>query len=130
MKKYILIALVIFGAYQHYTKLPENKSALTENKTPRGFTGERHNQLIMYSLTTCGYCKIKAKELRAASIPYTEYYLDRNQQKWDELEEKLAKARYPTLSGNYGTPLFDAYGFIVYNNPSIDKLLSYKNKSI
>jgi glutaredoxin len=79
----------------------------------------------MYSLTTCGYCKQKAKELKAAGIPYIEYYIDEDRKRSDELNEKLTRSGYPP--GGYGTPIFDAYGYMLPNNPSVSKILSVKS---
>lgn len=113
MLKYLVIILVVLGAVQWYT---------SQQKVPEGFTGNAHNQLIMYSLTTCGYCKQKAQELRSAGIRYTEYFIDQDSGKRKELNDKLAKAGFPARG--YGTPIFDAYGYMLPNNPSLAKIKS------
>ena len=46
----------------------------------------------MYSLTTCGFCKAKARELRSERIAFKEYYIDKDKQRQDELNDKLQKA--------------------------------------
>lgn len=114
--KYFLAILVAFGAYHWYSNNHGGASR---------FTGEAHDELIMYSLTTCGYCKQKAKELESEGIPYVEYYIDQDHNRRDELNEKLAKSGYPPKG--YGTPIFDAYGHMLPNNPSLSKILSVKN---
>ena len=113
--RYLIVILVAFGAYHWYTKTTEVK----------GYTGVSHEKLIMYSLTTCGFCKQKAKELRSSGIPYTEYFIDKNRQKQQELNDKLAKSGYPPKG--YGMPIFDAYGRMLPNNPPVSKVISVKN---
>ena len=116
MKKLILILIAGYGAFTWY----QNSSEL------KGSYGERHNQLIMYSLTTCGYCKQKAKELRKESIEFTEYFIDKNKKRNDELSEKLNKAGFKPRS--YGTPIFDAYGVMLPNNPDLSKIKEIRSE--
>lgn len=113
--RYLLAVLIAFGAYQWYSKSSDSS---------KGFTGKLHDELIMYSLTTCGYCKQKAKELRLAGIPYTEYYIDKDHKRRVELNDKLSKSGYPAKG--YGTPIFDAYGYMLPNNPPVSKITSIK----
>lgn len=113
--KYLLLILIGFGAYYWYTN----------NQEPKGFTGVSHDRLLMYSLTTCGYCKSKAKELKAAGIKYSEYFIDKNNKKREELDQKLSKSGYPPRS--YGTPIFDAYGYMLIGNPSVSEIVSLKD---
>jgi glutaredoxin len=82
--------------------------------------GETHNELIMYSLTTCGFCKQKVKELNKENIAFKEYFIDTDKKRMDELNAKLKKAGFKQRS--YGTPLFDVHGVMVLNNPSMDKI--------
>ncbi len=108
MKKIIILCLVIYGAFQWY----ENS-----NNKLAGSYGEPHDELIMYSLTTCGFCKQKAKELKAENIAFTEYYIDTDSKKMKELNAKLTRAGFKPKS--YGTPIFDAYGTMLPNNPKM-----------
>ena len=71
----------------------------------------------MYSLTTCGFCKQKARELKNENIAFKEYFIDKDSQKRDELNSKLSKAGFKPKG--YGTPIFDAYGVMLPNNPDI-----------
>ena len=112
--KYILALLVLAGAYQWYTS------------KDKGFTGERHEQLIMYSLTTCGYCNQKRKELKEVGIGFVEYFIDKDSGKQAELNHKLSKSGYPPR--DYGTPIFDAYGYMVPDNPEIPELIAMRDK--
>lgn len=79
-----------------------------------------HDEVIMYSLTTCGYCKAKGKELRQAGIAYSEYYIDRDSQRMNELNEKLQQSGLPPK--RYGTPILDVKGYMMPNNPSMNKI--------
>ncbi len=115
MKKLIIILIVGYGVFAWY----QNSVA------PEGSYGEPHNQLIMYSLTTCGFCKQKAKELRKENIPCTECFIDRDKNRNDELTEKLKKAGFQPRS--YGTPIFDAYGVMLPNNPDLGKIKDLRN---
>jgi hypothetical protein len=62
----------------------------------------------------------KGRELSAAGIPYTEYFIDKDRASRDELSQKLENAGYRPQ--NYGTPIFDAYGTMLPNNPSLAKI--------
>jgi len=104
----------MFGVFKLYT---------IGNNDLAGSYGEPHNELIMYSLTTCGYCKQKVKELKKENIAFTEYFIDKDKKRMDELNAKLTKAGFKPKS--YGTPLFDVHGVILPNNPSMDTIKKY-----
>lgn len=114
MKNLIIISLIAFGLYTFYP---------SDSKDYAGSYGEPHNELIMYSLTTCGFCKKKVKELEEENIPFTEYFIDKDKNRRDELNEKLLKAGFE--SKTYGTPLFDVRGTMLPNNPSMDTIKKY-----
>lgn len=112
MTKIILIIIISFGLYQAYT---DGKLNVFESDIVH------HNELIMYSLTTCGFCKRKAKELKERNITFTEYFIDKDKRRRDELNNKLTKAGFKPK--RYGTPIFDVHGVMLPNNPSIDKII-------
>lgn len=85
-----------------------------------GRQAARHNEVIMYSLTTCGYCKAKARELQAAGIAYSEYYIDKDADRRNELNRKLEQAGFPPRG--YGTPILDVHGTLLPNNPSLESI--------
>ncbi|MEZ5481106.1 MAG: glutaredoxin domain-containing protein [Porticoccaceae bacterium] len=93
----ILLALILgLVAYQWYASRVDVEKALS---TPV----VAHNELIMYSLTTCGYCKQKRRQLEAANIPFTEHFIDVDRQRQKELNEKLARSGH--FARGYGTPI-------------------------
>jgi glutaredoxin len=78
-------------------------------------------RIVMYSLTTCGYCNIKRKELRARGIPFVEYFVDTDPARRDELFAKLRDSGF--RGGAFGTPTFEVNGRMLPNNPSIETIL-------
>jgi len=109
MKKFIFILLIGYGAfnwYQHHDSVSNGYSY-----------GEPHNEIIMYSQTTCGYCKLKVKQLKQENIAFTEYFIDVDSKRKEELFDKLEKAGYPSRS--FGTPTFDVQGTMLPNNPDM-----------
>jgi len=112
MKKIIFIMIVSFGLYHAYT---DGRLDIFESNV------EHHNEIIMYSLTTCGYCKRRARELKARNVSFTEYYIDKDKRRLKELNAKLTKAGFKPKS--YGTPILDVHGVMLPNNPSMDKIL-------
>lgn len=118
MFKKILIVVLAVGLYQGYRHF--NKQELS------GVAGA-HNEVIMYSLTTCGYCKTKAKDMQNEGITFTEYYIDKDFERRDELNEKLQRAGLPPRS--YGTPILDVHGTMLPNNPSIKSIRKYMSES-
>jgi glutaredoxin len=109
MKKFIVILLIGYGAFNWYQQ---------HDRVSNGYSyGEPHNELIMYSLTTCGYCKLKVKQLKQENIVFTEYFIDVDNQRKEELFDKLEKLSYPSRS--IGTPTFDVYGTMLLNNPDM-----------
>ena len=110
MKKLILL-LALFGAYKLWVHFDGASS-----------TGRlsAHDDVIMYSLTTCGYCKQKASQLKAAGIEYREYFIDVDAARRDELTAKLQQAGFAPRT--WGTPILDVKGVMLPNNPSLEKI--------
>jgi glutaredoxin len=74
-------------------------------------------ELIMYSLTTCGFCKQKVKELKNQRIEFKEYFIDKDNKKMKEVTAKLDRAGFAPQ--RYGTPIFEANGIMLPNNPKM-----------
>ncbi len=114
MYKFILILLIGYSAFNWYQQ--------RENVHNGYRYGETHNQLIMYSQTTCGYCKLKVKQLNKENIAFIEYFIDEDSHRRDELFMKLEKSGYPSRS--IGTPSFDVHGIMLPNNPDMGVIKS------
>jgi hypothetical protein len=82
--------------------------------------GHSDEGLVMYSLTTCGNCMLKARQLKARGVRFDEYFIDQNKARDVEMWDKLRRAGYSRQS--IGTPVFDAGGFMLPDNPSLDSI--------
>lgn len=110
MKKLLFLALLGFAAFKLYHHMT---AGAVKNVA-------RHDQVIMYALTTCGFCKEKARLLQEQGIAYVEYDIDVDQVRQDELNAKLAQAGFPPRG--YGTPIFDVHGVMLPNNPDMAEI--------
>lgn len=81
---------------------------------------QTHDKVIMYSLTTCGFCKQKASELQAAGIKYREYFIDKDAGRREALTAKLKRAGFAPRA--WGTPILDVKGTMLPNSHSLDKI--------
>jgi len=79
--------------------------------------------VVMYSLTTCGYCNQKRAQLNERGIPFVEYFIDKDPARQRELFEKLIKSGY--RGGGIGTPTFEVNGTMLPNNPSLDTIIKH-----
>jgi glutaredoxin len=118
MKKLVLFLLIVYAGYSWYSTKEEGKA--------RSY-GEPHDEVIMYSLTTCGYCKEKSEQLRSERVKFKEYYVDQDHNARDELNDKLRKAGFQPRS--YGTPIFDVRGVMLPNNPEMYLIRKYMQSS-
>ena len=84
------------------------------------------NEIVMYSLTTCGYCTQKREQLKRERVSFTEHFIDKDSAKEDEMMKKLRAAGD---NRNYITvPVFDVYGYMMVGNPSLEVIKSYIDK--
>jgi glutaredoxin len=81
----------------------------------------KRSYIVMYSLTTCGFCVQKRQEFHANGIPFVEYFMDTDPAREDEFMAKLVAQGFQ--SGYFGTPSFDVNGKMMVNNPSTDDIL-------
>ncbi|MFT5395022.1 MAG: glutaredoxin [Gammaproteobacteria bacterium] len=84
------------------------------------------SEIVMYSLTTCGYCTKKRKVFDDNHIKYTEYFVDRDRNKENEMIEKLKASGIK--SNHYTVPVFDVYGYMMPGNPSFKTINRYIDK--
>ncbi len=107
MNKVLIGLLIVLAGY----------SAVKAMRPAGQSYGERHNEVIMYSLTTCGYCKLMAKNLKEEGIAFSERYIDTDPAAMNELTDKLARAGYEPRG--FGTPIMDVHGYMLPDNPSM-----------
>jgi uncharacterized membrane protein YhaH (DUF805 family)/glutaredoxin len=98
----------------------ENGDASTSSaqEAPRGYSG--NNVVTMYSLTTCGYCTQKRKELKAEGIAFQEIFLDEDDAAGVALMRKLADQGY--RDNGIGTPTLEVNGVLLPNNPDMSEI--------
>ncbi|MDQ7988926.1 MAG: DUF805 domain-containing protein [Candidatus Dactylopiibacterium sp.] len=80
-----------------------------------------HNRVVMYSLTTCPWCREKREQLTAAGVPFTELFLDTDVAAMRAFEARLREAGH---RGGVGTPSFEINGELLLNNPPLDVVLA------
>ena len=78
------------------------------------------NEVVMYSLTTCPYCKEKRQWMTRAGIPFREYFVDADQARQQELDGLLASHKVPP--GGIDTPIIYVNGDLLVNNPDRDEV--------
>lgn len=83
----------------------------------------KSNTVIMYSLTTCGYCEAKRRELDGMGIRYTELFIDGPGNAQEQLSARLEQAGMPRQS--YGTPILDVNGVMLPNNPPMEEIVQH-----
>ena len=78
------------------------------------------NEVVMYSLTTCPYCREKRQWMEHAGIPFREYFIDTDQARMNELSALLEEHKVPP--GGVGTPVIYVNGDLLVNNPARDEV--------
>lgn len=109
MKKFLIFSAMLFAACTWQKRVTAPSTVISKYTS--------HNEVIMYSLTTCGHCKLMASELQNANIAFTEKFIDADVGAKSELTEKLARAGLEPRS--YGTPIMDVRGTIMPDNPGL-----------
>jgi glutaredoxin len=77
------------------------------------------DRIVMYSLTTCGYCTEKRRQFEHMGVRFTEYMIDEDSAAEDRLNAHLQRAG---ITGAIGTPILEVNGQILPNNPSLSIL--------
>ena len=78
------------------------------------------NQVVMYSLTTCGYCKALRAQMTKAGIPFTEHFMDTDEARKAEFFKILESYNAPP--GGIGTPSLVVNDALLLNNPSLAEI--------
>lgn len=118
MRKLLLfiLAMAAYGAWDQYRKAQ-----------PVEAVAGAHDEVTMYSLTTCGYCKQKRRELESAGIAFTEYFIDTDAEHRDALNRKMEQSGLPPR--RYGTPILDVHGTMLPNNPSLETIRQHMDET-
>jgi len=110
MRNFIIIAIVIGAGYFGYQHFGSSAT-------------EQNDEVILYSLSYCGYCKKLAQELEASGIEFVEYYVDKDRAKADELNQKLRTHKVP--GGSIKMPVVDLGDVLLPNRPSLSEVEHY-----
>jgi len=81
------------------------------------------NDLVMYSLTTCGYCAQKRAQFDALGVQYIEVFIDTDEGARLALMTKLDAIGY--RDRGVGTPTIEINGTMLPNNPSLDEIAKH-----
>ena len=119
MKKLVILVIITAVGYGAYSKWVPDTS---------DWVLDEGNQVAMYSLTSCGLCRVMKAELENAGIPFEEIFLDKmDQPEQQSLFSELAAAGY-TEGG--GVPFFKVNGTWVSNErvslSDVEEELFYK----
>lgn len=85
------------------------------------------NEVVMYSLTTCGYCRALRGKMTQAGIPFTEHFVDADPARMQEFSAVLMAQNVPP--GAVGVPTLTVNGTLLPNNPPFEIIkqnLKYK----
>lgn len=115
MRHAFFFLLIILGGYY-----------LSQESQDVEYIGDRladNNTVIMYSLTTCPQCKRMAAKFDSAGIPFTEIFLDKDEQEqrrfWRMLRENGVKT-----NGSIGTPTLVVNDVLLLNNPAFEEVVA------
>ncbi|QID18009.1 DUF805 domain-containing protein [Nitrogeniibacter mangrovi] len=81
------------------------------------------NDVVMYSLTTCGYCRQKREQFDALGVRYVEVFIDTDEGARRALDLKLQSSGHH--GGAIGTPIIEVNGTLLLNNPSLDAVADH-----
>ena len=109
------VVAMVYAVHDWYTRPARSASIAAPAAADSGAL-----QLVMYGTTTCAPCKVRAAELHAAGVPFTEYMIDRDNDARLRLEAKLRATQPPGTS--IGTPIFEVGGDLVFGNPTVPEL--------
>lgn len=92
---------------------PDGRHKLSEMDFSRAY-------IVMYSLTTCGYCAELRRTFEANHVPFHEYFIDTDQSRREELFSKL---EFIGFKGGVGTPTLEVNGRMMPNNPPVEDII-------
>lgn len=101
----------------------QDSPTTAESVTRIGDYDPKNNTVVMYSLTTCGYCVKKRRELDEMGIRYTELFTDLDDSAHEQLSARIERAGLPNQS--YGTPILEVNGVLLPNNPPMNEIVRH-----
>jgi glutaredoxin len=110
--KILLVGVAIYAA------LHINRSGLFEKNIAATLAAD--NEVVMYSLTTCPYCKEKRQWMTRVGIPFREYFVDADDARRQEFENLLVT--HYVAPGGIGLPSLLVNGNLLVNNPEREEV--------
>jgi glutaredoxin len=86
------------------------------------------DRILMYSLSTCGYCAEKRRLFDRMGVRHTEYTIDEDQAAEDRLSSRLRESGMPINA--VGTPIIEVNGTLLPNNPDLDEIATHLTRTI
>lgn len=116
MNRLVLIAIsvVLAFAVRHFLGTPQDDL--------RGMLAA-DNRVVMYSLTTCPYCRKTREWMTKSGIPFEERFLDADPRVMTEFQEILAASQVPP--GGIGTPSLVVNERLLLNNPPFETIKAH-----
>lgn len=94
------------------------------NESGKAAFAERYDagrdRIIMYSLSTCGFCAEKRRQFDSIGVRYTEYLIDEDASAEARLNDRLHRAGLG--GGAIGTPIIEVNGTLLPNNPGFGEI--------
>ncbi len=117
----LFLAISIFG-----TQLPSMPElpGVPGNETGKAAFTERYDasrdRIVMYSLSTCGFCAEKRQQFDRMGVRYVELMIDEDPVAEARLNSRLREAGLD--SGAIGTPIIEVNGTLLPNNPGFSEI--------
>jgi len=117
----IFLAVSIFGT--RLLSIPE-LPGVPGNETGKAAFTERYDasrdRIVMYSLSTCGFCAEKREQFDRMGVRYVELMIDEDPVAEARLNLRLREAGLD--SGAIGTPIIEINGTLLPNNPGFGEI--------
>ena len=122
-----LIGAAIFFAISFIgTQLPSlpGLPAVPGNETGKAAFTQRYDasrdRIVMYSLSTCGFCAEKRRQFDSMGVRYVEHIIDEDPAAEARLNTRLHEAGLG--NGAIGTPIIEVNGTLLPNNPGFGEI--------
>ena len=108
-------AAMRYGDTASFSGAPDETDGF-QNAALRHYDPAR-DRIVMYSLTTCGYCDQKRAQFDALGVRYREVFIDTDRAAGEAMWAKLRASGW--TGGGVGTPTLEVNGVMLPNNPSL-----------